>query len=191
MPVRSILTACAALAAIGLTACAGGGAAPPTSPASSYVAPAKIGFDDADLFGNASGDQFTVGVGLQGIKVYTDPTYGAVRGYFAGTSKKQSRVVTITTGETVVFTNVDKNISHTASLLGDASATKVKWPKTFKGSGIASPAGTDISTHHFSTGNLMPGASSPAYAANVPGFYIFGCLYHYSSEEHRDIIIVQ
>ena len=36
-----------------------------------------------------------------------------------------------------------------------------------------------------------PGASSPAYAANVPGFYIFGCLYHYSSEEHRDIIIVQ
>jgi plastocyanin len=33
--------------------------------------------------------------------------------------------------------------------------------------------------------------TSKNYVANVPGFYIIGCAYHYSSDNMRTVIIVQ
>jgi len=91
----------------------------------------------------------------------------------------------------VVFTNVDSSLPHTGSLLGDATKKSAPWPSTFTGSSNASKAGTDISTTDFSTGTIDPGGSSAVYTASVPGFYMFGCAFHYISHGMRDIIIVK
>jgi plastocyanin len=179
-----------------LAGCAGGASPAGTAPASTLpaaagAAPMTIGFNDRGGFVDAKKSTlFTVGVRLVNEKPITDPTYGRIFGYFKGTKAKKSSVVTIPVGDTVVFDNVDTLEHHTADFLGDASAKGAKWPTDFNGSGTQSPAGTDISTAQFSTGTLETGQSSPVYTANVPGFYMFGCQYHYTSVGHRTIIIV-
>jgi plastocyanin len=132
----------------------------------------------------------TVGINLTGQKVTKNMHYGKVLGYFLGATKTKSMVVMIPVGSTVTFSNLDSGLPHTASLLGDATKKHAPWPATFTGSGTESKAGTDISTKDFSTGTLTPGGTSPSYAAGVPGFYMFGCAFHYLSHGMRTVVIV-
>jgi plastocyanin len=131
-----------------------------------------------------------VGINLSGQAVTKNRHYGKILGYFPGTTKTKSMVVMIPTGSQVTFSNLDSVLPHTASLLGEATKKHAAWPKTFTGSGTQSKAGTDISTPDFSTGTLNPGGKSLTYAAAVPGFYMFGCAFHYLSHGMRTVIIV-
>jgi plastocyanin len=189
MRLRTILPLAGSLAAALLAGCAGGGSAANTTPAAAAPAPLTVGFSEHGLVPDAK--SFTLGIRLGGEKAVTDPTYGKILGYFKGVKSKKTHVVTIATGDTVVFQNVDSSLSHTASFLGDASASGANWPSAFNGSSTQSAAGTDISTSSFSTGALSHGAKSLAYVANVPGFYMFGCAFHYDDAGMRDVIIVK
>ena len=197
MHVRSIVPLAGTLAVALLAGCAGTSSTPGTSPSlpqaqsQSHQTPLTVGFSEHGFVQNAKAKTFTVGVRLEGEKSDMDATYGKILGYFKGVKSKKTHVITIKTGEQVVFMNVDPALEHTGSFLGDASAGGANWPSTFTGSSTASPAGTDISTANFSTGAMSHGSSSATYAANVPGFYMFGCAFHYQSSGMRDIIIVQ
>lgn len=131
-----------------------------------------------------------VGINLSGQNPTKNKHYGKVLGYFPGTTKMASRVIMIPSGSQVTFSNLDSGLPHTASLLGDATKKHAPWPKSFTGSGTQSKAGTDISTTGFSTGTLTPGSKSLTYAASVPGFYMFGCAFHYVLYGMRTVIIV-
>ena len=123
-----------------------------------------------------------------------DPTYGPLLGYFdsTGSPNNQSSVVNLTMATPVMFHDFDAVNPHTGSFLGDASQNGASFPPTFTGSANQSAAGTIISTTNFSTGNLNPnGGVSLVYNSGPPGFYMFGCAYHYVSNGMRTIIIVQ
>jgi plastocyanin len=90
-----------------------------------------------------------------------------------------------------VFQNFDATKPHTASFLGDASSSGAAFPAHFNGSGNASPANSVISTANFSSGNLNSGSTSSQYNSGPPGFYMFGCAYHYDSFGMRTVVIVQ
>lgn len=131
-----------------------------------------------------------VGIRLTGEQPFDDPNYGFELGYFDGTQSTTSQTVLLNAGESVRFQNVDSTLTHTASFLGDASQNSAPWPSTFDGSSTQSPAGTVISTAGFSTGPLGHGKSSLVYETGIPGFYMFGCAFHYDSNEMRTVIIV-
>ena len=133
----------------------------------------------------------TVGINLTGQQAVKVRHYGNVLGYFPGATKAPSAVVVIPVGSSVVFTNLDSGLPHTAALLGDATKKHANWPSSFTGGTTTSKAGTDISTTGFTTGTLNAGSTSATYAANVPGFYMFGCAFHYVSHGMRTVIIVK
>jgi plastocyanin len=140
----------------------------------------------------APGEQ-TVGVNLSTEVPTTDATYGRVLGYFNSTGSivTTSQVVHLTAATNIVFQNFDSGIPHTASFLGDASASGASFPPSFNGSATQSPANTVISTSNFSSGALNPGSTSLQYNSGPPGFYMFGCAFHYDSNGMRTVIIVQ
>jgi plastocyanin len=174
------------LAAALLAGCAGSTASPAGVPPATGPAAQSIGFSDDGVLSISR-----IGVRLTGENSFTDPTYGKVLGYFPGLTSTTSGVVTVALGSKVTFSNVDTSHPHTASFLGDASGSGASWPSSFTGSSSQSPAGTDISTSNFSTGTLSAGKSSLIYSANVPGFYMIGCAFHYTSFGMRDVVIVQ
>ncbi len=122
-----------------------------------------------------------------------DPTYGTLLGYFDsnGGPSNMSSVVNLTASTPVYFHNFDDVNPHTASFLGDASVNGANFPSTFTGSASQSPAGAIISTTDFSSGNLNPNQKSLIYNSGPPGYYMFGCAYHYISNGMRTVIIVQ
>jgi plastocyanin len=123
-----------------------------------------------------------------------DPNYGEVLGYFSstGTIDVNSQVVTLPAGAAVTFENFDiVGLAHTASFLGDATANSAPWPSPFNGSATQSPAGTVINTPMFSTGPIDGGATSLQYITPPPGFYMFGCFFHYDLNVMRTVIISQ
>lgn len=130
-----------------------------------------------------------IGVNLTGQAACTDPTYLAVKGYFGGGTVTTSQVVSVTHSGTDViqFKNLDSQ-PHTATSLGPWMGS---YPSAGPALGTPSPKGTDIAATGFSTGNIDAGKSSRTYVANVPGFYIIGCAYHYLSDNMRTVIIVQ
>ena len=133
-----------------------------------------------------------VGVNLSSETATTDPTYGRVLGYFnsGGTINTTSQVVHLTAATAAVFQNFDSQ-AHTASFLGNASASGASFPAAFNGSANQAPANTVISTTSFSSGNLNPGSTSLQYNSGPPGFYMFGCAYHYDAFGMRTVVIVQ
>jgi len=177
-----------AFAAALLAGCGGGTSVTPS--VGTAAPPQTIAFNDSGFVDATNATTAAVGINLSGEKSGNSKIYGKLLGYFPGTTIKTSQVVTLHSGQTVVFHNLDSSLTHTASFLGDASKTHAPWPKTFNGSGAQSPANTDISTTGFSTGSLLPKHNSLKYAANVPGFYMFGCFFHYDFGM-RDIIIVE
>jgi plastocyanin len=166
-------------------------AAPPADPASHGVAPLPAQI--AQIAVNNDDDTVTikhVGVRLNGEQSFNSPTYGLVLGYFNGKTSHKSEIVKLTAATTVVFNNVDTVHPHTASFLGDASANGANWPPSFDGSSQPAPAGTAIGTTNFSTGPMSPGTKSKKYSSGSPGFYMFGCAFHYNSNGMRTVIIV-
>ena len=183
------MTCAGFLAAAALWGC-GGSSGSATLPA----APQAPGQTESIAFGEGgfvatAATTAAIGVRLNGELPAQNKHYGQLLGYALGTTSKQTHVVRLTRGETVVFHNVDASDAHTASFLGDATKQSAPWPKSFDGSATASKAGSDISSPKFSTGPMNPGQKSLKYAANVPGFYMFGCAFHYGFGM-RDIIIV-
>ncbi len=134
-----------------------------------------------------------VAVNLTGELPDNDPTYGTLLGYSnsTGSPNNQSSVVHLTMATPVMFDDFDGVNVHTGSFLGDASANGANFPTTFTGSFNQSPAGAIISTTNFSSGILNPNGVSLVYNSGPPGFYMFGCYFHYVSNGMRTIIIVQ
>jgi hypothetical protein len=186
----------AAAAAFGVAACAGGTTYAAVTPCttgscaspSPSPSPSSSPSDCAQPIAPAATEM--IGVDLS-INYCTDSTYQAVIGYFVGwTAPNAGEVITITHSsiDHVQFKNVD-NQPHTAADLGP-------WTGSYPPNGpdpaaTPSPKGTDISATGFTAGNLNPGQKSRPYIADVPGVYIFGCAYHYNSNNMRTVIIVQ
>lgn len=140
-----------------------------------------------------SGDRvltYTVGVRLTGEKPFNSSTYGRVLGYFNGKTSTRSEVVSVPMGQNVRFLNLDTIRPHTASFLGKATSHGANFPPSFNGSANQSPAGTAIGTANFSTGPLNPGQRSLQYTTGLPGFYMFGCAFHYDTNGMRTVVIV-
>jgi plastocyanin len=159
----------------------------PAQPASHSVAPVP------EQFVNLDADTITikhVGVRITGEAPTMNKKYGRILGYFNGKTSLTSEIVKATAATTIVFNNVDTSAPHTASFLGDANSQGANWPPAFNGSSKQSAAGTNIETTNFSTGPLTPGTKSLKYNTGSPGFYMFGCFYHYNLDGMRTIIIV-
>jgi plastocyanin len=165
--------------------CGGGSASSPV--ASQAMTPTQIPFSD-DAIPNRTP---VVGIRLTGETAFTSPTYGRVQGYFKGKKSMTAQVVTLSPNVPVVFASVDSSLTHTASFLGNATASSAPWPSTFTGSEAQSQAGTAIGTAKFSTGPLSPGKKSLTYNTGAPGFYMIGCAFHYVSSGMRTVIIVK
>jgi len=133
----------------------------------------------------------TVGIRLNGEASIIDSRYGFILGYFKGKTSTTSQVVVLPMGRNVKFQNEDGFAQHTASFLGDATRNSAPWPTTFTGSGVPAPRGTAIGTPGFSSGVLAFGQRSALYTTGAPGFYMFGCFFHYVSDEMRTVIIVR
>lgn len=182
------------LAAAGLLAMAGcgGTAALPhsnmMSGGHSGQSAAVVGFAD-DAFQPDSAQ--VVGVRLTGESSFHSNNYGTVLGYFRGTKSLTSQVVSLTAATTVVFHNVDSSRPHTASFLGNATKNVAHFPALFNGGSVKSPAGSTLNSTKFSTGPLNPGSVSAKYNSGSPGFYMFGCAFHYDSNGMRTVIIVK
>jgi hypothetical protein len=182
-----------ALAAAGLLALAGcgGTSALPRSNMMSHGGGAQVGAvvglsDDAVTPDSTEG----VGIRLNGESSLMSKHYGIVLGYFRGIKATTSQVVQLTANTHVVFMNVDASFPHTASFLGNATRNNAPFPSTFTGGSTQSPAGTLINTPMFSTGPLNPGQHSLRYNTGPPGFYMFGCAFHYISHGMRTVYIV-
>src|SRR5437870_9382589 len=172
--------------AVIFSGCSGQVASPQLS--QSHPAEAStIAFNDSGL--DATG-QLRIGVNLEANPI-RDPRYRYVIGYFKGTTSQTSQIISVGMGRSVKFVNVDDNDAHTASFLGDATAHMAPSPAHFNGSSTASPAGTAIGTHGFSTGPLNPHQASALYSTGLPGFYMIGCFFHYDSNRMRTVIIVR
>ena len=124
------------------------------------------------------------------INPCTDNVYQQVIGYMASVTSVTGAVIGLTHSSTdqVQFKNIDSQ-PHTAANLG-------AWSGSYPTNGppvtaTPSPTGMDISVAGFTAGNLNPGQKSKKYVANVPGVYVFGCAYHYVSNNMRTVIIVQ
>jgi plastocyanin len=130
-----------------------------------------------------------VAVRLQGETASTDPTFGTVIGYQLGTTGNTAQVIHLTANTSVQFTNIDTE-AHTATFLGMWAGS---YPASIPASSLgasASPAGTSLSTANFSSGNLNPGASSLVYSSGGAGMLVFGCFYHYVSNNMRTVVVV-
>ena len=131
---------------------------------------------------------YSIGIRLNGEISFMDPNYGFELGYALGKGT-QTQTISMAMGESVRFTNLD-TVPHSAAFLGDATQSSAPWPQSFDGSTKRSRAGTAIGTNGFATGSLDPGKSSPVYETGLPGFYMFGCQYHYNTNKMRTVLIV-
>jgi virginiamycin B lyase len=129
-----------------------------------------------------------IGIRLNGELSFTDPNYGFELGYAVGIGT-QTQTISLRTGESVEFKNLD-TIPHSAAFLGNATANSAPWPRSFNGSSTQSPAGTAIGTSGWATGSLNANAKSPVYETGLPGFYMIGDQYDYTSNNMRTVIIV-
>ena len=131
---------------------------------------------------------FSVGIRLNGELSFNDPNYGFELGYALGTGT-QTQTISVSAGESIQFSNLD-TIQHSAAFLGDATQNSAPWPGSFNGSTMQAPAGTAIGTSGFATGAINAGKKSPIYETGMPGFYMFGCQFHYNLDKMRTVIIV-
>jgi hypothetical protein len=136
-----------------------------------------------------------VGILLNGENPVSAPPYGNVVGYFNGTNPNPpngSNVVNLVANTNVQFVNFDTNGGfgpHTASFLGAWSGS---FPGTFTNSNgmTSSPAGTVITSANFSSGTISAGTASVIYNSGGPGMFVFGCAFHYLTNNMRTVIIV-
>jgi plastocyanin len=186
-PTLARTIALALFAAPLFTGCGGQAAATMPAAANQDTAAIQVPLSD-DVTGNITS---TMGIRLTGESSFNSPTYGTVLGYFKGRTSMTSQVVTLPMNRNVVFVSVEPTLPHTASFLGDASASSAPWPKLFNGSQTQAKAGTAIGTTNWSTGALSPGKHSLTYTTGAPGFYMIGCAFHYNTHGMRTVIIVK
>ena len=175
------LAAAATIATCMLAACAGGTPFPKAAAVVqnciAVIAPASVE---------------TIGVNLTNPvqNACTDPKYLAVKGYFTGSTVTASQVISVTASSTddIQWMNLDIQPHTAADLGGWTGAYPTAAPNA---AATSSPVGMDISTPGFTAGNINAGSLSRKYKADVPGVYIFGCAYHYLSDNLRTIIIVK
>ena len=125
------------------------------------------------------------------VGAVAEPPYGNVLGFY---QEGYGVPATLTAGGTVQFVAADATAPHTAAYLGAATSTAAPWPATCSASlactsTSASPANTVISTPGFTTGTLATSQTSLVYVVPSPGFWMFGCHYHYDSMQMRTVII--
>lgn len=133
---------------------------------------------------------------LTGEDPVNDPPYGDVLGYSNGmspTTPNGSSVVNLTANEAVQFGNVEASgdgVAHTASSLGPYTGSYPAAGPT-SAQETASASGTSIGAAGFSSGVLNPGKVSPVYNSGPSGgMYVFGCYFHYNSNNMRTVVIV-
>ena len=130
-----------------------------------------------------------IAINLNGEMSIIDPNYGFELGYAIGRSTLTKTVI-LHAGENIQFLNID-SIPHSAAYLGNATGHSAPWPAVFNGATTQSPKETAIGSTGFSTGTLNPGQLSLKYDTGLPGFYMFGCQYHYDSNHMRAVIVVR
>jgi len=113
-------------------------------------------------------------------------TYGEIGFYAALAAATQSAPLSFKSGSQLVFDNDDEYFTpHTASGLGSSG-----FPAYFDNTSGATPSGSTINSGKtWSTGNLNSGQSSAAFTLGPPGTYYFGCTYHYTQQNMRDVIV--
>ena len=172
----------AAAAAAAIAGCAGGSAlarisGPAISNCTMAIAPASTEI---------------IGLNLTGEAPCNDNTYTTVLGFFGGNTIVTAQVISLTSSPTdlVEFVNLDSSNFHTAANLKPWTGN---YPNVNPDSAATpTPAMHDISELNFTTGNISPSsAATNMYVADVPGVYVFGCAYHYVSNNMRTVIIVR
>jgi hypothetical protein len=184
----SKFTACAGLAALvlGLSGCVGVGG---YDGAPAYTGPVGVG-GSADCVSPMPSKNPQIIFEFVSGPHCNDQTYGDVDGYFFDQTFKHFEIIQITSSvsNTIVFQNVDGQ-DHMTSSLGPWTGS---WPASGPSpSATPSPQGTDIGSAGWTTGIIAPGAESRAYIANVPGMYVVGDPFFYTSNNMRTILIVQ
>lgn len=136
-----------------------------------------------------------VAILLTGENPVSVPTYGDVLGFTDGmtmSAPSGSGIVHLTAGESVQFGNIENTggLPHTASSLGP-------WSGSFPTNGPTaaqenpSATGSSIGAAGFSTGVLNPGLVSKVYTTGGSGqVIVFGCFFHYVSNNMRTVVIV-
>ncbi len=125
-----------------------------------------------------------------------DPTYGPVFGFqYSTLIGNNSEVVKLSANTKIEFFNPDASGSHTVAYLGSATASTTPWPGTCASvaacaSTTASSPGTAIDTTGFTTGTIMAGKVSGVYRVPGPGFWMFGCHYHYDDSTSMRTVII-
>lgn len=180
---RTASLALAIAAAVATSGCGGGYGSNSTSYGNPNPAPSPTIAPGAQI----------IGLNLSGELPENAPNYGSVLGYFnsTGSIEMTSQVVHITAALPTIFRNFDGALPHTASFLGNATVNGAMFPAHFNGSETSSAANSVISTANFSSGDLNPGSTSAVYNSGPPGFYMFGCAFHYDNHGMRTVVIVQ
>jgi hypothetical protein len=119
-----------------------------------------------------------------------DRTYGDIDGYYIDATFKHFQIIQIAKSptDTILFSNADGQ-DHMNSSLGTWSGS---WPVNGPDpNATPSPQGTDIGSPGWTTGIISPFAESRAYIADIPGTYVIGDPFFYTSNHMRTILIVQ
>jgi hypothetical protein len=188
-------TIVAAIAAMAIAACGGGGGNSVTGGNCAHLNSygGGGGGGSSGTCAQPAASAQPVGVMLTGETPVTTTSDGTVLGYFNGTNGNPpsgSGAVTLTASTNVQFHNVDPSQPHTASNLGAYSGT---YPSSFTNTNgtTASAAGVSIGSANFSTGTIAPAGVSAVYSTGGAGMFVFGCAFHYVSNNMRTVIIVE
>jgi hypothetical protein len=152
-----------------------------------------VSYGDAGCIPNGETVTITPGVPTVLLSLtysVTTLTYGQLLGF---DEQNIGPLVTLTAHQPVQFVATDSTAPHTAAFLGAATSTSAPWPAMCSNvpacvSTTASPANTVINAPGFTTGPLSVSQVSNVYLAPGPGFWMFGCHYHYDSKGMRTVI---
>ncbi|GAC1307873.1 MAG: hypothetical protein NVSMB19_20830 [Vulcanimicrobiaceae bacterium] len=170
------------LVAIGtLAACGGGSTSLAPGPLSGPVGAPNVGPSaPATQIPQATNQVVSVALPTTAIGRVTDPIFGLIGGY---TQSVYSQVLGFPPGMQIVIRNAESARPHT---LGDLNS------KGFPaGAGALSAVATGSATFAagWQSGNLNPGQIVGPVTLTAGTYYI-GCLYHYTSDTMRDVLVV-
>jgi len=110
-----------------------------------------------------------------------DPPLQSAFGVVAGYAPNPTNVAV---GTEIVFHN-SQGFPHTASAIA-GSTFPASSPFTIA---TLQPGGARLSDVGWTSGQLNSGASSQAILADMPGVYLFGCFFHYSTPMRGAIVV--
>ncbi|MDE2573634.1 MAG: hypothetical protein KGM44_14055 [bacterium] len=89
----------------------------------------------------------------------------------------------VAVGTTIIFRNTE-SFAHTATAIASGSFPAAS-PFTIA---ALQSSGARVSDAGWSSGELLPGASSQPLLADIPGIYLYGCFFHYGSPMRAVIV---